>query len=308
MNGTDFLRGYQAVIWLSLALGWLASTAYADDCDNVVPVATIESHMDAAEARFKAMDAAGFSLAATGIRAEIECMEEIADPELAARIHTLLGLDAFLQRDLQASRQAFAAARLSKPGWTLSTDLVPAGNPLHEAFQALDLGQVDNHAVTDPGLVGAVFFDGNESLLRNEGVPTLFQRTDLTGLVVQGAYLYPDDDDPTWQSPLPEAAPAPELPTVASNQSTVTRVEKERASSGKGARIGLLAGAGAAAVGAGVLYGLASGAAATYRDPQTDYVELDGLRSQANTLTFASAGAGVLAVGLGVGGALVGRF
>ncbi len=75
-----------------------------------------------------------------------------------------------------------------------------------------------------------------------------------------------------------------------------------------GAKIGLLGGAGAALIGAGVLQLMANGAKKDFQNSGPGDAEIEAAAAKANTLQYAAIGTGVAGIGLGVGAVFVVDF
>jgi hypothetical protein len=211
--------------------------------------------------------------------------------DLVARIHRLQGLRYFVLREPEKAITAFGAARSIEPSYRFPESLVPAGNPVLADYGAIDVTAERPTAVVSPA-TGHIQFDGRPGTSRPSLFPTIFQRFDDQGVVVDSKYLWPADALPTYDVAKSGAAAIVEPGTAPR----------------RGAAWPWFAGAGAAALASGLMYGLAVEAAGTYRDPRTGYDDLDGLRREANGLSIGAIAAGGVAVGATVIGVVAVRW
>lgn len=257
-----------------LLVAWLTAAAAAD-CPEPVDTTDLERAIAEAEHTFASLEVDAFKQATDRLRDLLPCLEDPLTRQLAADVHRWLGVRAFGDRDPEASA-AFAAARSIDPDHRFPPSMVPPGNPLLDAWAEIDLG-VRTVALAPPPAAGSLQFDARTTLERPVSWPTLFQRLDADGAVVETAWLRPDD-------PLPAYPVAPLLPPVA--------LEPRR-------RTPLLVGAVVAGVVTGVTYGLAGASHAAFEDPSTPPRDLGPLRDRTNGLVIASVVGGAATVGLG---------
>jgi len=268
---------------LTLVMGF----AHAADCVESASTVTLGAALDRAEAAFGALDKEAFATEMEAARAQLPCLDEAMPTALAASLHRYEGLSAFLTGAPERAQRAFAGARLLEPAYRFPRSLVPEGNPVLAAYEALDVAEDQVVAAPAPA-DGALRINGRVSLERSTSFPVVFQRIDGDGAVAESAYLWPS-------MPLPSYEVAPERSASSSGGVDV-------------AAVGLLAGAGAAAITSGVLYGLARSHANRFDDPSTPYVDLASEQQAANQLGTASGVALGVAAGAGLGGVLVGVF
>jgi len=265
----------------------LISLAWAADCPEPATTVTLAATIDEAEASYTDLDLDTFDASLASLRAQVPCLQELVPTPLVASLHRTEGLKAFLDGAPDSSQRAFAAARTLEPAYRFPRSMVPEGNPLLEDYEAMDPAEQVMAAVPAPA-EGSLRLDGRVSSERSTTYPVLFQRVDQAGAVVASAYLWPSMPLPNYEL-APEGGEGPS-PGV------------------KAARVGLFAGAGAALLTSGIMYGMASAAHRRFDDPSTPYAELDAARRTTNTLAAGSGVAAAVAVGAGVGGVLVGRF
>ncbi len=233
-------------------------------------------------------DAQSFNAAADSLAARLPCLEALADPALAARIHRVHGLRAFVAGQGSRTLSAFAASRQLEPGYRFSVTVFPSAHPVQRlwAQSAEHLWKVE--AVPPLGST-LIWFDGRVGLERPVSVPTLVQLQREDGSVAATSYAWPGDALPS--DPL--------LATVRAPSGHSIDVPHERRF-----HVGLAVGAGVAALAAGGSYALAYNTAMDYRNNPHGNSELEELRGRANALVYVSAGLGAVAFGSGLGAAL----
>jgi hypothetical protein len=263
--------------WTTLSL----QAAMAGDCTTPANTSTLAGALDDAEAAYSALDLEAFDAAMGRLREQLLCTEDVVSSALAASVHRMEGLDAFVSSAPSRATSAFAAARSIEPDYRFPPSMVPEGNPVLVDYKALDPAAGGLLEIAEPR-GGSLRLDGRNTLERRKVLPVVFQRLDKGGAVADTAYLWPEDPLPSYD------------------------VASQGISGRQAARIGLFAGAGAAAIGSGVMYALAGKSAGAFET--APYAELDGLRSQTNGRVLASGGLAALALGAGVGGILVGSF
>lgn len=257
------------LLWIGLA------RAAEADCPAPVDTGDLERAVAEAEAAFASLEVEALKAATDRLHALLPCLVDPLTRQLAADVHRYLGVRAFGDRD-PAAPTYFAAARAIDPDRRFPPSLVPAGNPLLEAWTAIDPAtRTVEHA--PPPAAGTLQFDARTTLERPTSWPTLFQRLDADGAVVETAYLLPADPLPAY----PVAEPSPPRPPRA--------------------RGPLLAGAVAAGVTTAALYGLAGASHAAFEDPTTPRRDLGRLRDRTNGLVVASAVGALATVSLGIG-------
>lgn len=259
----------------------LALIGVALACDTPTKSHELEALLDATDLAFAQADLTAFHQALDEAEARLPCLDEAAPQDLAARLHRAVGLGAWFRDAPVPAHEAFAAARRLDPGEGFDPDLVPEGHPLRDAWQALPLPEPGAGHVLPPPLEGSLRIDGRRLPLRPEGVPTLFQRLDGSGTVVETAYLWPGEPVPLY--PVPSSPPP-------------TTPEPTRPSLARPLRIAAVA----SLAGAAALYGSAAVVHDRYDDPSTSVDRLDGLRTLNNGLVLASGTTAVVGVGLGV--------
>lgn len=256
-----------------LAAFLLPGSAWARECAQGWTAVELEAVLVDAEVAYERLDLVGFRAAASDARRMLPCLSEAVMPPMAARYHRVRGMSAFVDRDRKEAREAFAAARALEPAWRFPTTMVPEGNPLLEDYGAMPLDGGRYEKVPPPA-EGRISFDGLPTRMRPQDWPTVVQIFDASGGVRTTRWVRPGDALPRYSEsdgPLVEE-----------------RLRSSR-SVGPGARVPLLAGAGAGLVASGVLWALAADAHADYTDGD-DFETMDRDRVRGNRLGAAAIG------------------
>ncbi len=180
----------------------LAPTSALAACKEAVGVDSLWRQMDAADTALKQLDAGKLGEIADGFDGLIECLGDPVSPEVAARLHRQQGLFAMAKNERTRAEAAFAAARSIQSYYEFPENLVPADNPIREAYYALSVDDTARNPIP-PVKDGTIRLDGEIVTDRAASLPTLFQRIDLTGKVVSTAYLWPADPLPPYPQPKP---------------------------------------------------------------------------------------------------------
>lgn len=277
-------------------------------CEQTSDNAALDRGVNAAIQAFTAMEDADFTSARKAVLAAVPCLSEPLKPEVAAAVHRIRGLNAFLADDSLTAQLYFAAARSIDPSYRFPESVAPEGHPLQQDYLALDTSADRTESLPELR-EGSYFVNGRRTRERSTSYPALFQLVDAQDRVVSTAFLSAGADLPVdaalFASKTPAPAPNPQP----------TSPEKTRR---RGPSVPLLIGAGVLGAAAG---GLVVGNRLSYRGYNNHYAGLDAtssqddldrydrLRGTTNLLAFTAAGAGVAAVGVGVTAFVVnGRF
>jgi len=287
---------------LMLAVAWLTGPALAACEDGAAR--SLMSAVYAAERAHADLDVPGLQSGADEAIAAVPCADEVLGRKDAARLHRVVGLDAFTEQQRDLATRAFAAARDADPTYDFPKGVVPEGHPLRTYYTALPLDAGTSQTVSPPS--GFVLrLDGVDSHARPLSWPTLAQVVDPGGQVVSTWYLWPEDPLPdtltsavTAVSVATEPAPAAPAPVTASE---TTKTEERGGKTLR--RVALLStlAAGGAYVGSWLTL-------REYNQPGHSDEELDRLFLATNGLTVGAAAFGVVAVGSGVGAFISRRF
>ena len=280
----------------------LLATALHAACPVPVTSDALNAKMSEAENAYYSMQKPSFRQAREAAATSLTCLNEILKPDVVATYHRLMAFDAYLLKDHQEALQSLRAALALQPTFSLPDKVAPKGNKLHTLQeQARNTYGAGYEQIPVP--VGkTLHIDGRRSNQRPVGRPSIFQLVGAEGAVEWSTYVRADagPDDLaqlglTVEQVVIGAAP-PSEPTGPGNGT------KRRGGA-------LLVTAGASAVAAGVLYGLAYKWRRDFDDLNNTDIqkagELEAERSRINTSVFISAGLGGAALGLGTVGVIV---
>ena len=233
-------------------------------------------------AAFGRADLDAFNQATSDLDTALPCMGETIDAPMAASVHRVEGIRAFVDKDDAKLIAAFGAARAMEPAWEFPSSLVKPGHPLRERYDAALPTEIPIESV--PYVAGGYLtIDGQQSWERHTSLATLVQRFDGEGKVLETRYVWPAEPWLTYDVGRP-----------ASQRVEWSPQRKRLFASSLGT--GLVA--------AG-MYGLAYTWADKYRssngdvDSNVPHANGDAWRTRTNTLVMASAATGALAIGLG---------
>lgn len=262
-----------------LALG--IGAALGEPCPGPVMASELSAEIDAASAAYAAFDAAGFEEHATTASALLPCLSEPASPSLAGAVHRMNALGSFLDKDHPATVVHFQSAITTDPRWQLPESLAPGRHPLRLDFeQAVQLRPSPTAPLAPPEF-GWLLVDGARTERYPTQRPFLFQHIGTDGAPDLTRHLAP-------------GAALPPYPVL-------TELTTEVPATGHSPRKALWKASATAAIVGASCYGLAGVAHMRFWDPQTPDDEVRSLAVAANALVVVSAGAGVTALGLGVG-------
>jgi len=242
--------------------------------------------IELAQMSFGAGDDATFLDAAQYAQLVLPCLQEPLTRRMAADWHRLMGLVALVQQDEPGAQRAFAAARTIEPYYRLPPSLNRESLGVEAAYQALPVDTVATQEI----LSGGIQLDGRPARERPVDLPTIAQVFRDDGSVQQTAWVPPGASLPDYAIAAPTAG--------------IAAIEIDPLPTGprpKHLSKPLLGGAGGALVTSGLLFAAASASHARFADPATPYADLNSLEKRTNSLTTASAVAGVVGLGLGVG-------
>jgi len=253
----------------------MSSSAMAADCPQTRTTADLRASLEKAQSSFSDLDVAGFAAAVDNAKVELPCLTDTLPRSLAAEFHRFVGLRAFVDQDPVTSTTSFAAARSIEPAYRFPESFIPAGNPVMQDYDAIDISVGTFTDIAQPN-AGSLRFDGREALQRPDGWPTTVQLVSDEGSVTWTAYLQPGEILPTYDArALPKNKPE-----------------------GSGPNMAMLGGGAGSLVLSGVFVGLAAGARSNFADVTTPYENVDDLARKANTMSTASVITGVLGLGL----------
>lgn len=248
------------------------------DCVEPITSVRLLLTIEDAEAAFGRLDLDAFQSRVDESALLLPCLSETASRPLAARLHRLQGLRAWLLRDTTRAEQAFLSSRRIEPSYRFPTELVPEQHPTRESYLALPLDEGGVVELPTPS-VGSLMVDGRVSHQRPLPGPSVVQWIADSGAVNWTQY--------SW-----EATELPPFSVLAVEPASPDRW-----------RVPLLVAAGSSLLVSGTLYALAASSHSRWEDPATPASETDRLRSQTNGLWVGSMGAGGLALGAGAAAA-----
>ena len=258
---------------MTLLLALIGSVGVAQAACPSVP-GDLEPPIAQAWLAFADLDPEGFRGGHDTVVQTLGCLSDPVPPEIAAKVHVVVGLHAFLSDDEAATIAAFQAARAADPALALG-DWLPEGHPVRfewrlaerlEQAPARDLAAQSGEQVWVDGVAAAPVVLGRPAALQREQARRIAETLYWSG------------------ADLPEWAPLAE----------------PRLSKSARRRIGLAAGTALATGATAALLAVGASAHARYIDPSTPYKELSTLERRANTASGAAVGAGVVSAGLGL--------
>jgi len=274
-----------ACLGILASMGPVGSASAAAPCDAPVSARAFHQQVAAGDSAYADMDLEAFQAARVAARAMVPCLAEPVTPAQAAGYHRLEALGEFLSRDHAGAVASLRSLVAAAPGYQLSSSIAPDGHPLRLYFEIAENTAAVPGVPLPESRLGEVKIDGTTAGSWPLDRPYLFQVVEKDGAV--------------QQSSLQNIGVAPPgmAPGTASGPSSRNPNAKV---------LGIVSAS--TAVVAGGLYLGARSASAKFWDPSTSTSELDGLRSRTNTLGWASAGLGVVAVGTGGAALLVGTW
>ena len=275
----------------------LASAGEPAACERPLSTTDLAAQLDRVEATFAAADEPAFHVAIAELERGLPCVDAALPTAVVARVHRAIGLGAFLGVKPERSTRAFAAARHLEPQFRFPEKVAPPGGPLEKEYLAIDPAgrQVEPLALPSGH---RLLVDGQATGERARDWPALVQVLGEGDATVLTGYLWPGEPLPLLATTDPASTPTA-LPTAPPAQGSGSR---------RPARVALWSVAGAAAAGAVASWAIAGAAASDYRENPHTLDELETLRSQANSFTLVACGAGVAAVGSGLGAVLIARW
>jgi hypothetical protein len=242
------------------------------NCSEPASAARIEEATVRATEALSRADAGAYRSAHDEATSLIPCLDALVPVDLAAAVHRMGGVRAFLDRDLERAHLRFATARMLAPLYQWPDELLPPTHPIRSAYLELRLTGM-RFDVPPPPRRGIVATDGRIGQGRLEGLPAIFQRIENDGSPTDSRMLEPMDDYPEY-----------------------LHRQKRRVRPATIVAIG-------AVVASGLFYYAAVDARGTYNDLSTPYSELDGHRTR--IVAFSVTSGVLLAAGTGSGIAAV---
>ena len=171
----------------------------------------IDLSLQDAESAYEMGDEPGTAAALRRAELTLPCLSAVVPPPVAARLHRIEGLVAFLSGDEMTAAQSFGSARILEPAYVWPESVIPPGNEILQVYTAFDVARVKRAKVA-PAPSGVLYIDGQPAKKRAEGMPVLLQLADPSGKVVQTAWIRGEDPLPAWSLTVDGAAPPAEAP------------------------------------------------------------------------------------------------
>ncbi|MBN2799845.1 MAG: hypothetical protein JXX28_11930 [Deltaproteobacteria bacterium] len=187
---------------LTLMMVLPSGAARAEDvCYHSAYAADLEELLEKAEVEYPKWESGQFIEISKQVQDMVPCLEEKLRPDLAARIHRVMGLRVrIVDNDVDRARMAFAASRKLTPKYRFPEDMVASGDPEHADYSAIPVAlDITAHAMRPSE--GTLRFDGRQTLDRPATFATIFQHIDDKGQVLETSYLWPGDPTPAYFSP-----------------------------------------------------------------------------------------------------------
>jgi hypothetical protein len=260
------------MMWMLLAL---AAATEPVDCPHAVDAESMLAKLEQAETAYADLEVALFAANVNGATLDVPCMSEAATPEVAARLHRLLGLRSYADNP-DASMESLAAARVLDPSYRFPDAMLPEGHALRNAFEALPV-EGPTTRVPEPRHA-TLLMDGIASRGRPVGRATWVQLRAMDGTIAASNYIFPEQPLPTYRA----------IPRT---------------------RNSLIAATAGAAVASASLYGLAWATRATFDDTASGATrqDVERQRSTINGLLIASGALAAAGAGGMVGIMVVGQ-
>jgi hypothetical protein len=176
-----------------------AFVAAAWACPEQTPADELGLALEMAMERLEVLDDAGFVVAVGAVGVLVPCLSDSASEPIAAALHRVNGLHAFVRQDVDAAVRSFAAARALEPDHGFPEGLFGEQHPLWTDYFALELASVVRRPIGAPR-AGVVQLDGAPSLMRAPDLPVLFQRLDESGDVMVTRYVGPGESLPEYDA------------------------------------------------------------------------------------------------------------
>ncbi|RME29156.1 MAG: hypothetical protein D6798_00745 [Deltaproteobacteria bacterium] len=279
-----------AGVVLALAVAPAAASAA---CDAPVGVDELARLLSTADAAFAELDADTFTSALVQARRAIPCLSEPLNSNVTSNLHRAEAFQAFLDRDHARAVQHFRAMLLASPGYILSEMVAPDGHPLRIDFEIAEGLPAAEMIELTPPASGFMWVDGRPGSEAPADLPYILQVGDETGAVVLSRFVDVGSTPPAYE---PAARDRRRRGAAASAS----------ADDGRRRRLGppLVAAAVVGGVASASLYAMSAERNHEFWDPATADEDLQRLRSQTNTLAYASLATGVIAVGTGTAAVL----
>jgi hypothetical protein len=195
-----------------LALARFALAAPLGECARTFDTAELLMAADRADEAFIRMDEPGFLGARDDVIERTACLGEPIARVVAARVHRVQALAAFVDGQERRVAPALAGLVSAEPGHQLPLDLVPDGHRVRAQLPSATLLIQDPTTVPAATLPSGWFeVDGMHAQEFPRNRAAIVQRFDGAGAVVETRYLWPGEDPGAWAAgsdPVPAALTA----------------------------------------------------------------------------------------------------
>ncbi len=226
----------------------------------------------------------------------LHCLTDPLTPGAAAAWHRFMAYHYMEQQQPDLVLSSFHAALMLEPFAVLPEQLAPADSITAMMYMSAAVAEESERVPMQAPDGFTLWVDGAPAADRPTSMTAVLQILDGSGNAVGTQFLLPGDTPPEWASGV-----APELPAVAVVEPEPVLepdpvAEPEPAplppppstSSSNGPSVPLLAAAGGAAVGSGLLFAMSAGARSKLLDPATPLAEIEDLGRRSNGLGYAS--------------------
>ena len=187
----------------------LTALAQAQDrCDRPTAIAELDEAVAGAIVAYERMERAPFDVGVARTRVVLGCLGDPVDPQHAAAIHRLLGLQAWLDKRADRTALAFAAARTADPTWHFPSWMAADAGE-RAAYERAPSAAAPT-GEPPPAAAGTWRFDGVAGG-RQEGRPVVVQLSSPAGRVLGTAYLWSEEPIPAWYTSPPPEKPRPRV-------------------------------------------------------------------------------------------------
>lgn len=278
-------------------------------CEEPLTPAELSVQVVQAEIALERSDEA-FGRAAMDVAESIPCLDGVMATSLAADVHRLVGIQAWLARDREFADMAFTATLRLDPDQALPATRFPPEDPIHAFFHAAPSGVVDVRSVE--ATAGTYFVvDGRKGGRIPTSIPAVVQILSDEGEVLTTAYAWPGDRTFVPPEPEPTAVALGDQPSPdadpAGTESVTSQSSPARTGSGAATARSfspsrpLVVTAGAAAAASVAAWFVGWQAAQAYRAEEHTTEEYRALQLRNHVGLAASGGLALVAVGAGAG-------
>jgi hypothetical protein len=268
-------------------------------CEESSSLMSFRAVVSVGEASFASLDREGLISSYELAKQRLMCLDVQQTAESASSFHRLTAMVDFVNGEQELARSEFHRARILQPGYQLPPHIAPEGHPLAVLYEdSLSTFAQETLEAGVPPFDGFLIVGGIRGGARSLQSDVIVQVFDMAGVLVETAWIEAGAQMPLWGPPPSE-----------------TFANEIRRPVAIGSAVSLLA--------SGVLFAVAKGRRANFDsdewlNEQAIIWDVDNpgeafpaeqtlrdLSSEIDALSYGSLGAGILAVGLGVGLSMV---